>query len=50
VRNVPVTPKNLCECWIRGWGAEPARSPFPIERTQVALSTRYEDPDWHARR
>jgi lipoate-protein ligase A len=50
VRNVPVTPQRLCERWIRGWGAEPAQSPFPIERTQAALSARYEDPEWHSRR
>ncbi|MEN9776329.1 MAG: hypothetical protein RJB04_84, partial [Verrucomicrobiota bacterium] len=50
VRNVPVTPQRLCERWINGWGAEPAHSPFPIERTQAALSARYEDPEWHSRR
>jgi hypothetical protein len=47
---VPVTPQRLCESWIQGWGAEPAQSPFPMERTQAALSARYGDPEWHSRR
>ena len=50
VRNVPVTPQSLCASWIRGWGAEPAQSPFPMERTQAALSARYGNPEWYSRR
>jgi len=50
VRNVPVAPGALQDAWIRGWGAEPARSPFPVERTQAAMRARYGDPDWHRRR
>jgi len=50
VRNVPTSPGALREAWIRGWGAEPARSAFPVERTEGALLARYGDPDWHRRR
>jgi lipoate-protein ligase A len=50
VRNVPVAPGALQDAWIRGWGAEPARSPFPVERTQAAMRARYGDPEWHRRR
>ena len=50
VRNVPVAPGSLRDAWIRGWGAESARSPFPVERTEAAMRARYADPDWHRRR
>ena len=50
VRNVATTPEALAQAWIRAWGAEPARTGFPSERTRAALEARYGNPDWHPRR
>lgn len=50
VCNVPVSVETLQRAWIQGWGAQPARSGFPVDRVQSAMESRYGTPEWHARR